>query len=76
MHTSHGLKLDEGQKAFEPMARRLQDGLETDDADIGTQIATWYIRPSLLDVSDDKVRYGKLRVDHQLQKHAGTAVTS
>lgn len=32
------LELDEGNKAFEPMARRFQDGLETDDADMDTLI--------------------------------------
>jgi Pleckstrin homology domain len=32
------LELNEGSKAFEPMARRFQDGLETDDADMDTLI--------------------------------------
>jgi hypothetical protein len=32
------LELDEGNKMFQPTARRYQDGLETDDADVDTLI--------------------------------------
>jgi hypothetical protein len=37
------LELDEGRKAFEPMARRFQDGLETDDTDMDTLIIIRYV---------------------------------
>jgi Pleckstrin homology domain len=37
------LELDEGNKLFEPKARRFQDGLETDDADMDTLIVIRYV---------------------------------
>jgi hypothetical protein len=37
------LELDEGNKLFEPTARRFQDGLETDDADMDTLIVIRYV---------------------------------
>jgi len=32
------IQLDEGNKLFEPVPKRFQDGLETDDADMDTLI--------------------------------------
>lgn len=42
------LELDEGNKLFEPTARRFQDGLETDDADMDTLIVIRCVVMSLL----------------------------
>ncbi|KIM21701.1 hypothetical protein M408DRAFT_333312 [Serendipita vermifera MAFF 305830] len=53
------LELDEGNKLFEPTARRFQDGLETDDADMDTLIV---------------IRYRPRPIDHALQHHARSSV--
>ena len=37
------LELGEGNKVFEPKAKRFQDGLETDDTDMDTLIIIRYV---------------------------------